>query len=132
MKYVVHPSHKKELLHTVPYVAVGVLLLAIVLLLERLGLIAAIPFYVAMHTSVELFSVVISFLIFAIGWNTWHFTNNYKLLLLSCTMLCVAIFDSLHFLAYDSMHEGNADMNLVLSFWLIARLFNGAAFLIIF
>tara|TARA_B100000700_G_scaffold257350_1_gene291046 strand:+ start:439 stop:3765 length:3327 start_codon:yes stop_codon:yes gene_type:complete len=131
VKYVVHPSHQKELLHTVPYIAVGVLLLAFVLLLERLGLIAAIPFYVAMHTSVELFSVVISFLIFAIGWNTWHFTNNYKLLLLSCAMLCVAIFDSLHFLAYDSMHEGEADMNLVLSFWLIARLFNGVAFLII-
>tara|TARA_B100001063_G_scaffold246851_1_gene288015 strand:+ start:11270 stop:14587 length:3318 start_codon:yes stop_codon:yes gene_type:complete len=131
VKYVVHPSHQRELLHTVPFIAVGVLLLAIVLLLEQLGLIAAIPFYIAMHTCVELFSVVISFLIFAIGWNTWHFTNNYKLLLLSCTMLCVAIFDSLHFLAFDSMHEGDADMNLVISLWLVARLFNGAAFLII-
>ncbi|WOC28225.1 EAL domain-containing protein [Pseudoalteromonas sp. N1230-9] len=131
MKFLVHKSHHRELLHTLPYIAAGIVLSAVVLLLEWFGLIAEIPFYVAMHTSVELFSVVISFLIFAIGWNTWHFTKNYQLLLLACTMLCVAIFDSLHFLAYDNMHESAEQMSLVLNFWLIARLFNAAAFLII-
>ena len=70
VKFLVHKSHHRELLHTLPYIVAGIVLIAVVLLLEWFGLIAEIPFYVAMHTSVELFSVVISFLIFAIGWNT--------------------------------------------------------------
>ena len=131
MKQFVHTSHHKELVNTLPYIGVGVLLLAIVLLLEKVGLIATEPFYVGMHTSVELFSVVISFLIFAIGWNTWHFTRNSKLLLLSCLMLCVAIFDALHFLSFSSVSDHEKNMEQVFAFWLFARFFNAAAFLVI-
>ena len=90
--------------------------------------------YLLFHSSVEAFSIVIAFAIFAIAWNSRRIMDNSYLLFIGIACLFVGGVDLLHTLAYSGMgvfpeHGGNLATQLwiatryMLSFSLFAALF---------
>ena len=101
--------------------------IAAIYLLSRLN-------YLLFHSSVEAFSIVIAFAIFAIAWNSRRIMDNSYLLFIGIACLFVGGVDLLHTLAYSGMgvfpeHGGNLATQLwiatryMLSFSLFAALF---------
>ncbi len=85
----------------------------------------------AFHTGVELFSVVVAVLVFAVGYHVIDRRRVAASLLLACAFLAVALFDFLHLMTYPAMPDfitPNSTQQ-TLFFWLAARLVGGAALL---
>ena len=78
--------------------------------------------YLLFHSSVEVFSIVIAFAIFAIAWNSRRIMDNSYLLFIGIACLFVSGGDLLHTLAYSGMgvfpeHGGN----LATQLWIATR-----------
>ena len=89
--------------------------------------------YLLFHTLAELFSVVIAFGIFAIGWNTRKNIESSVFLVLGVSLLFIGSIDLIHTLAYTGMNifEGYTS-NLPASLWIAARYLQAGSFLIAF
>ncbi len=59
----------------------------------------SVPFYPSLHVALEVFSVVISSLVFSVGWTLYLEKKSRAIILLSCGFLGVAILDLLHALS---------------------------------
>jgi len=59
--------------------------------------------YLLFHTLAEMFSIVVAFGIFVIGWNSRGYINNNYLLFLAIAYLFIALLDLLHTLSYKGM-----------------------------
>ncbi|MBF0520874.1 MAG: PAS domain S-box protein, partial [Nitrospirae bacterium] len=73
-------------------------LLIVVLYLSRLH------GYLVYHTLMELFCIVIAFIIFAITWNTRQFMENKYLFVIGISYFFVGGLDTLHILSYKGMN----------------------------
>ncbi|XXJ18180.1 MASE3 domain-containing protein [Desulfovibrio caledoniensis] len=75
--------------------------LAVVVLL---GLyLASLKNYLLFHTMVEMFSIVVAFGIFTIGWNSRYYIKSNYLLFLAVAYLFIAFLDLLHTMSYKGM-----------------------------
>jgi signal transduction histidine kinase/PAS domain-containing protein len=78
--------------------------------------------YLLFHSSVEVFSIVIAFAIFAIAWNSRHMMDSNYLLFIGIACLFVGGVDLLHTLAYRGMgvfpEQGS---NLATQLWIATR-----------
>jgi PAS domain S-box-containing protein len=75
--------------------------LAVVVLL---GLyLASFQNYLLFHTMVEMFSIVVAFGIFTIGWNSRNYIKSNYLLFLAIAYLFIAFLDLLHTMSYKGM-----------------------------
>ncbi|MEZ7197063.1 sensor histidine kinase [Pseudodesulfovibrio karagichevae] len=75
--------------------------LAVIVLL---GLyLASLRNYLLFHTMVEMFSIVVAFGIFTIGWNSRYYIKSNYLLFLAIAYLFVAFLDLLHTMSYKGM-----------------------------
>ncbi|WP_338669029.1 MASE3 domain-containing protein [Pseudodesulfovibrio methanolicus] len=75
--------------------------LAVVVLL---GLyLASLQNYLLFHTLVEMFSIVVAFGIFTIGWNSRYYIKSNYLLFLAIAYLFIAFLDLLHTMSYKGM-----------------------------
>jgi len=94
-------------------------------------LLVSLQNYLLFHSLAELFSIVIAFGIFVIGWNSKKYYKNNYLLLIGIAYLFVAFFDTLHTLAYKGMtvFKGYDDNNLPPQLWLVARYMESLALL---
>lgn len=68
--------------------------------------------FLVFHTLVELFAIVVSFMLFALAWYTYRFSRDNLLIFLACGMFWVGALDIAHTLTYKGMHllptdEGN-------------------------
>lgn len=88
--------------------------------------------YLLFHSLAELFSIVIAFGIFVIGWNSRKYYKNNYLLFIGIAYLFVAFFDTLHTLAYKGMavFKGYDDNNIPPQLWLVARYMESVALLL--
>ena len=88
--------------------------------------------YLLFHSLAELFSIVIAFGIFVIGWNSRKYYKNNYLLFIGIAYVFVAFFDTLHMLAYKGMtvFKGYDDNNLPPQLWLVARYIESTTLLI--
>lgn len=79
--------------------------------------------FLPLHTLSEILSVVVSFMIFAVGWSAWRRGGSCNALVLAFTFLGVGLLDASHLLTYDGMMAGlGIDHGQVtISFWLSAR-----------
>ena len=103
----------------------------IILLFVAVSVVISRHNYLLFHSLAEIFSIVIAFGIFVIGWNSRsNFKNNY-LLFIGIAYLFVAFFDTLHTLAYKGMpvFAGFDDNNLPPQLWLVARYMESLALL---
>jgi len=79
--------------------------------------------YAPLHTILEIFSVVIAGIIFAIGWHTRVSRKADNFALLAVGFLGVALLDVAHILSFNNMpdwftHSGNGK---AINFWFLAR-----------
>jgi len=117
-------------------VARGLLLLAVIQflasVLQSWRMDPEIPQYLPIHTLLETVSILVSGMVFAVGWNSHQsrFSPNHRFL--ACVFLCVAVLDFSHMASYVGMPDfvSPNDPQKSLAFWLVARLLAAAGLLI--
>ena len=78
--------------------------------------------YLLFHSLVELFSVLVAFMIFVLAWNTRRLLDNHYLLLIGIASLCSGTLDLVHILAYKGMGVfPGYDANLATQLWIAFR-----------
>lgn len=78
--------------------------------------------YLLFHSIAEIFSIVIAFGIFMVGWNSRRFLENRYFLFLGIAYFFVGLFDLIHTLSYKGMNVfPGFDANLPTQLWISAR-----------
>jgi PAS domain S-box-containing protein len=78
--------------------------------------------YLLFHSLVELFSVLVAFVIFVLAWHTRRLLDNHYLLLIGIASLSSGALDLLHTLAYEGMGVfPGYDANLATQLWVSFR-----------
>lgn len=89
--------------------------------------------FILFHTIAELFSIVIAFGIFVIGWNTRKNMESSLFLILGVSLLFVGAIDLLHTLSYKGMNIFiEFDANLPTQLWIAGRYLQAISFLFAF
>jgi PAS domain S-box-containing protein len=128
-----HPNYRKAMRST----AATLLLLAFIQLLA--WLIPAspdangIPNYLPLHTLLETISVVVSMMVFAVGWNSRSSNLSGNIVLLASVFFSVGVLDFLHAVSYGGMPDfiSPNDPQKHLNFWLSARFFASIVLLVV-
>ncbi len=79
--------------------------------------------YAPLHTCLEVLAIIISSLVFAVGWNVYQKERSVNLMMLACWFLGVAVLDFLHTLSYQGMPKfvSSSGPEKAINFWLAAR-----------
>ncbi|MCV6612847.1 MAG: EAL domain-containing protein [Amphritea sp.] len=78
--------------------------------------------FLAFHTLAELFSIIVSFILFAVAWSTRRLNRNNFLLFLACGYFWVGSLDLLHTLTYKGMGIiEHAHVHTSVDFWISTR-----------
>lgn len=120
----------KQLLAGITVVA-AVPFLAVELFKSQLYMVMGISPYLVFHNVTELFSIIVSFSIFGLGWYAYDQNRDRHSLFLSVAFLGIGLMDFMHTLSYTGMPSlitPNAS-NKATQFWVAARFFSAAAFL---
>ncbi|MBU6503658.1 MAG: EAL domain-containing protein [Burkholderiales bacterium] len=90
-----------------------------------------IPHYLPVHTLLETVSIIVSAMVFAVGWNSRARNLSENILVLACAFLGVGILDFCHMASYVGMPDfiSANDAQKHLYFWLAARLLAAGALL---
>lgn len=119
----IHPSYYIDLSKVAIKLAImlGVLLLAFLMPIPEY-LITFVS-YIPLHTFLEVVSIVISGLIFAVAWNSLGYREDRTMLLMGCGFLGVALLDFTHMMSIPGMPEliTPSGGEKAISFWLSAR-----------
>ena len=87
--------------------------------------------YLLFHTLIELFSIVVSLVIFVLAWNTRQVQENHYLLFLGVALLFTGALELLHTLAYKGFGVfPKYDANLPTQLWIAFRYLAAFTFLI--
>ncbi|WP_054773772.1 bifunctional diguanylate cyclase/phosphodiesterase [Methylogaea oryzae] len=89
-----------------------------------LYVVAGIAGYAPLHTSLEAIAILISALVFAVGWGVHDEDHPGNLTLLACVFLGVALLDYMHALSFPGMPDFVTANNpeKAINFWLLSRL----------
>ncbi len=78
--------------------------------------------FLIFHTLAELFTIIISFIMFSLAWATYDYSKNLVLLFLACGYLWIGSLDLMHMLNYKGMNIFSQDLgNIGVQYWLGAR-----------
>lgn len=106
-------------------IAVGLLTLgtALVLVLPTPSWGRSFANYVVLHSLLESIAIVVSAMVFAVGWKTYNREAQANVVLLSCGFLCVSLLDFSHMLSFPSMpaYFTPSSLDKAIDFWLAAR-----------
>lgn len=82
-----------------------------------------IPSYLGLHTAIELFSIVISIMIFLFRWNLRGQNQSRHFAILGTSFLLIGFFDFFHTLSYAGMPDliTPSGVEKAIYFWLAAR-----------
>lgn len=121
----IHPSHAAEARRALGALAFFGLLLLTILVLPAKMFENRMAFYVPLHTIMEVLSIVVAGLIFAIGWSSNRHQGTRAVLVVSSLFLGIAILDLMHVLTFRSMPDFITPSNsqTAIDFWLAARSF---------
>ena len=105
-----------------PYMVIFILGLVFLPIFQYSSVFQTIAYNTAIHTLLESFSVIVSILIFAVGWNTKEFQKR-PAIFIAIFMLLAGALDLLHLLSYPGMPDfiTPSSANKAISFWLLAR-----------
>jgi signal transduction histidine kinase len=87
--------------------------------------------FLLFHNVAEIFSIIVSFSIFGVGWYTYEQSKNSHALFLSASFLAVGLMDFMHTLSYPGMPPFITPNYPSKSsqFWVAVRIFSAAVFL---
>ena len=128
-----HPSYRNAIRST----AFILLLLALVQLIAWLipasHSARGIPDYLPLHVLMETVSIVVSMMVFAVGWNSRSSNLSGNIVLLACVFFSVGVLDFLHTVSYGGMPDffSPNDAQKHLNFWLLARYFASGVLLFV-
>lgn len=125
------PEYQRELQRAVLLVA-GCSVLLLVLIFVPAAQFALPPWLnLSAHTLVETISIVVSALVFSVGWYTYSREPNGTVALVCNAFLAVAILDFVHMLSFEGMPALNSPSGggKAISFFLAARLMAALALL---
>ena len=90
-----------------------------------------VPHFLALHQGLETLSIVVSALVFAVGWKAHSFNPQRNVFILACGFLGVALLDFSHMLSYVGMPDYVTPNSVAkgISFWLPARYLGAASLL---
>lgn len=82
-----------------------------------------IPNYLPLHVLLETISIVVSMMVFAVGWNSRSSNLSGNIVLLASVFFSVGVLDFLHTVSYGGMPDfiSQNDSQKHLNFWLSAR-----------
>jgi PAS domain S-box-containing protein len=88
--------------------------------------------FLVFHNLIEIFSVMVSLLIFSVGWYTYAQSRNRHALFLSASFLAIGLIDFMHTLSYLGMPDliTPNSTNKGCQFWIAARIISACAFLV--
>ncbi|WP_139019418.1 EAL domain-containing protein [Acidovorax sp. NO-1] len=122
-RWEIHPQHRAGFREVLP-----VLLALTVCMVLALGYFSVASYppvrhFLALHQGLETLSIVVSALIFAMGWRTHGINPQRSVFILACGFLGVAMLDFSHMLSYVGMPDyitaNSVDKGI--NFWLPAR-----------
>lgn len=119
----IHPLYEEDVRHVGQFL---ILLAAIQLfawLVPALPEFKGIPNYLPLHTLLETVSIVVSMMVFAVGWNSHSQKLSGNIVLLASVFFSVAVLDFSHTVSYLGMPDfiSPNDAQKQLNFWLSAR-----------
>jgi signal transduction histidine kinase len=85
--------------------------------------------YLFFHVIVELFSIVILFVLFSITWNARNFLENRYLLFVGMAAGFIGVLDLLHTLTYKGMNIIESPLYYANQFWIATRFFESIVLL---
>lgn len=94
-----------------------------------LGFDLIIDNYLFFHVIVELFSIVIMFVLFSITWNARRFLNNKYLVFVGIAAAFIGVLDLLHTLTYKGMNIIQSPLFYANQFWIATRFFESIVLL---
>ena len=129
----IHPKYEASLLRT------GGLLLILAVIQLAAWLLPAwpdfkgIPYYLTLHIFLEAISIIVSMMVFAVGWNSRSPSLSGNVILLASVFFSVGLLDFSHTVSYGGMPDfiSPNDAQKHLNFWLSARFFAAAVLLVI-
>lgn len=124
-----HSSFRKDLTRILPFLLTLAFIELVVCLLPSWPNKYGIPYYLPFHSLLETVSIVISMMVFVVGWNTRREQISGNIVLLSCVFFFVGVVDFSHTASYygmpDFISPNDPEKNII--FWLLARLLAGLA-----
>lgn len=92
-----------------------------------------VPYYLPLHTLLETVSIVVSMMVFAVGWNSHSQKLSGNIVLLACVFFSVGLLDFSHTVSYSGMPDfiSPNDAQKQLNFWLSARLIAALVLLVV-
>jgi len=119
-----HPSFHGDMARSAMFILTLALIEIVLCLLPAWPNSNGIPHFVTYHTFMETISIVISMMVFLVGWNTHRDKISGNIVLLSCVFFYVGVIDFSHTASYigmpDFISPNDPEKNLI--FWLLARL----------
>jgi diguanylate cyclase (GGDEF)-like protein/PAS domain S-box-containing protein len=128
-----HPRHGPALRRMVLGLAALAAIQVASLWLPAWGPAANIRYYLPLHTLLETISIVVSLMVFAVGWSSSARGVSANALFLACAFLCVGLLDFSHMASYTGMPDFGSpnDQQKHLNFWLAARLIAAVSLLLL-
>ncbi len=128
-----HPHYRQPLRRTVAILLVLALIQLLAWLLPSLPEFNGIPNYLPLHVLLETVSIVVSMMVFAVGWNSRSSNLSGNIVLLACVFFAVGALDFLHTVSYGGMPAfiSPNDAQKHLNFWLSARFFASIVLLVV-
>lgn len=133
LQFGIHPDHQEAM----SKMALFLLLLAAIQLLAWLlptwPEFKGIPNYLPLHVLLETGSIILSMMVFAVGWNSRSKNLSGNVVLLACVYFSVGVLDFLHTISYVGMPDfiSPNDAQKHLNYWLASRLFASLVLLIV-
>ncbi|MBI3479964.1 MAG: EAL domain-containing protein [Nitrosomonadales bacterium] len=118
-----HPSHQAPMRTAVTAIALLTLGMTAAKVLPPLPGARGIAGYLPLHTLLETISIVISMLVFAVGWNAYRRGLPGNILLLACAFFGVGLLDFTHMLSFAGMPDfvTPSSVDKSIDFWFAAR-----------
>jgi diguanylate cyclase (GGDEF)-like protein/PAS domain S-box-containing protein len=128
-----HPDSRRAIPRTALILLFLVVVLLIVWLMPTLPEFNGIPNYLPLHVLLEVVSIVVSMMVFAVGWNSRSSNLSGNIVLLACVFFSVGVLDFLHTVSYGGMPDyiSANDAQKHLNFWLSARFLASGVLLVV-
>jgi len=118
-----HPVYRDRLRPVLWLLGALALVLVMSWLAPPVQAVKGIAGYAPLHTLMEMAAIVVSMLVFAVGWAAHSRERPGNLLLLACVFFGVGLLDFLHTIAYAGMPDfvTPSGPEKAINFWLVAR-----------